>query len=142
MNELDGRFAKVSDGAMKRIVFLGVAMLALLAQAEDKAGTNTFKRIGTADSDKQYDETCIVTGKVAQVTIKEKLVFLNIDKAFPESPFTGVIFAKSTNQFGDLKALMGKSVELQGKITEHKDKPEIVLESSNQLRVVTAPIKK
>jgi len=94
------------------------------------------KTIGATQAEKFFQETVVVTGKVAQVSIREKLVYLNLDEKYPDSPLTCVIFAKSTNQFGDLKALEGKPVEVRGRIEAYKDKPQIVLTSSNQLHVV------
>jgi len=114
------------------VLFLAALALALAAQ-ETKT---EIKKIGTAEADKHYQETCIVTGKVAQVTIREKLVYLNLDKKFPDTPLTCVIFARATNQFGDLKKLEGKQVEVQGKIDEYKEKLQIILNSTNQLKVV------
>jgi len=93
-------------------------------------------RIGASQADKHFDEIAVVTGKVAQVTFRPKVVFLNIDKPFPDAPFTVVIMAKDTNCFGDLKALEGKSVEISGKIKEYKNSAEIVVASTNQLKVV------
>jgi DNA/RNA endonuclease YhcR with UshA esterase domain len=98
------------------------------------------KKISAEEADKHYDENLTVTGKVAQVTIRSKVVFLNLDQAFPNSPFTGVIFSANTNQFGDLKKLNGKDVEITGKVKKYNDRPEIVLNGTNQLRIVEQPI--
>jgi len=38
-------------------------------------------------------------------------------------------------QFGDLQKLQNQSVEISDTITEYHDKPEIILESTNQLTV-------
>jgi len=95
------------------------------------------KIIGTADAAKHYDEDVVVTGKVARVSIRPSLVFLDLDHAYPNAPFTAVIFAKSTNQFGDLPKLKQQDVEIKGKIKKYNGKPEIVLESTNQLTVLT-----
>ena len=80
----------------------------------------------------------IVTGKVAQVSIRPGIVFLNLDKPYPNSPFALVIFPAATNQFGNIKALKGASVEVKGKVTNFHGKPEIVLEKSNQLTITSA----
>lgn len=72
---------------------------------------------------------------MAQVTIREKLVYLNLDKPFPDSPFSAVIFAKNTNQFDNLPALKGKNVEIKGTVEEYRGKPQIVLEGKWQLKV-------
>jgi DNA/RNA endonuclease YhcR with UshA esterase domain len=46
------------------------------------------------------------------------------------------MFARATNRFGDLKQLEGKRVEVRGRIEEYKEKPQIILNSRNQLKVV------
>jgi DNA/RNA endonuclease YhcR with UshA esterase domain len=102
------------------------------AKAEEPA------KIGAAEAAKYVDKTMIVTGKVAQVTIRERLVYVNLDKAFPDSPFTLVVFARATNQFGDLSKLKDKNVEAKGKVEDYRGKPQIVLSSSNQLTVIEA----
>ncbi len=122
---------------MKRLVCLLAtsALITLPALAQD-AKSDSPKKIGTAEAEKHYQETCIVTGKVAQVTIREKLVYLNLDKPFPETPFAGIIFARATNQFGDLSKLKGKNVEIKGRVEDYKGKVQIILTSTNQLKVV------
>ena len=91
--------------------------------------------IGADDAAKHIDQSVVVTGMVAHVSIRPKVVFLDIDKAYPDAPFTVVIMAANTNGFGDLNALKGKSVAITGKIKSFKDKPEIVVASTNQLSV-------
>jgi DNA/RNA endonuclease YhcR with UshA esterase domain len=127
-----------NSGMIRIIVSLLVTVIAAISAHAAETNAPAPIRISTAEADKHMDESAIVTGKVAQVTIRPNIVFLNMDQAFPDSPFTAVIMAKNTNDFGDLKALEGKSVEVSGKIKAFKDKPEIVLESTNQLTVVGA----
>ena len=95
-------------------------------------------KVGTADADKYYDQTMIVTGKVMQVTIRPTVTFLNMDKAYPDSPFTVVIFHGHSSFYGDANALRGKSIEIKGKITKYREKPEIALDNTNQLTVFDA----
>ena len=94
------------------------------------------KKIGTAEASKYYDETMMVTGKVVQVTVRPNVVMLNFDQPFPNSPFTAVIFEDNLSQFGDLQKLQNQDVEVSGDITEYHGKPEIILESANQLTVI------
>ncbi len=125
---------------MKKLSLLGLILsLAVVAVQSEPTNAPAPIRISTAEADKHFDESAIVTGKVAQVTIRPKVVFLNLDKPHPDSPFTAVIFNQDTNGFGDLKSLEGKSVEISGKIKDFKDAPEIVLSSTNQLTIVTNP---
>ena len=64
------------------------------------------------------------------------MVYLNMDKAYPATPLSAVIFAAKTSLFTDLDKLKDKNVELSGKITLFRDRAQIVLESTNQLKVV------
>jgi DNA/RNA endonuclease YhcR with UshA esterase domain len=59
-----------------------------------------------------------------------------LDQPFPDSPFSAVIFPENVSQFGDLQKLKNQSVEINGTVTEYRNKPEIILESSNQVKVV------
>ncbi|HUA37636.1 MAG TPA: hypothetical protein VMA35_04460 [Candidatus Sulfopaludibacter sp.] len=122
---------------MKTILpFLTILAFALELSADETNGPTPLK-IGATDANKYYDQEMIVTGKVAQVTIRPKIVFLNLDQPFPDSPFSVVVFPSATNKFGNLKSLDGKNIELQGKVKNYHDKPEIVLDSTNQLKVIT-----
>ncbi|HTB84053.1 MAG TPA: hypothetical protein VK742_10400 [Candidatus Sulfotelmatobacter sp.] len=128
---------------MKKIAFLFPAILTLrISAAETNAVVETNDvapaKIGTSEADKHYDQLMTVTGTVAQVNVRPTIVFLNLDKPHPDSPFTCVIFPAATNQFSDLKSLEGKSVEVTGKVKKFHDAPEMVLDHSNQLVVVSA----
>lgn len=126
---------------MRTLIVVAVSIvLTLAAQAQDKKGdaapTKPLQKVSAEEAAKHYQETMIVTGKVAHVSIREKLVYINLEKNYPDSPFTCVIFARATNDFGNVKALEGKQVEVSGKIEDYHDKPQIVLNSTNQLKVV------
>ena len=122
---------------MKKLSLLGLILsLSPVAVQAEPATNSALLRISAAEADKYFDQTVVVTGKVVQVTIRPKVVFLNIDKPHPDSPFTAVIFNKDTNGF-DLTSLEGKSVEITGKIKDFKDAPEIVIASTNQLTIAT-----
>lgn len=123
---------------VKRILSFLCLAAPLVAGAADTNAPGPIK-IGTSAAAKHIDETVTVTGKVVQVTFRPKVVFLNFDAAFPQTPFNAVIMSQHTNQFGDLKALEGKQVEVTGKLKEFKDKPEMLLTRSNELQVITTP---
>ncbi|MGD0207086.1 MAG: hypothetical protein ABSC89_05720 [Verrucomicrobiota bacterium] len=110
------------------------------APALSKTDTSARLKIGAGEADKHYDQEMIVTGKVAQVTIRPTVTFLNLDKPFPNSPFTVVIFHGHSSFFGDANALKGKSIEIRGKIKNYNDKPEIALDSTNQLTVLGSTV--
>jgi len=133
------RARPVSNDRMKMFL-LPITALALTTQLALAESTNAVAsaKIGAADADKYYDQEMIVTGKVAQVTLRPTIVFINLDQPFPKSPFAAVIRSETTNQFGNLKSLQGKAVEIKGTIKKYHNKPEIVLESANQLKVMGA----
>jgi DNA/RNA endonuclease YhcR with UshA esterase domain len=104
------------------------------APALPKTNTSALLKIGTGEADKHYGQEMIVTGRVAQVTIRPKVIFLNLDRPHPDSPFTVVIFPGT--YLADAKALDGKAVEIKGKIKNYHDKPEMVLGNPDQLTVL------
>jgi hypothetical protein len=108
----------------------------LPANTNRVAPIDSHKKIGAAEASKYYDETMVVTGKVVQVTVRPNVAFLNLDQPSPNSPFTAVIFEENVSQFVDLQKLKNQAVEISGTITEYRDKPEIILESPNQIKVV------
>ena len=122
---------------MKKIILsvLMVATLAIKLSAAD-AGSPAPLKIGTLAATNYYDQMMIVTGKVAQVTIRPTVTFLNLDKSYPNSPFAVVIFHGQSSYYGDVNAVKGKSIEIRGKIIKYKGKPEIALDTTNQLTVL------
>ncbi|HTV42026.1 MAG TPA: hypothetical protein VMF08_15695 [Candidatus Sulfotelmatobacter sp.] len=112
-------------------VFLGLASNVFAGPADSSAPM----KIGALDATNFYGQEMIVTGRVAQVSIRPSIVFLNMEKPYPKSPFTLVIFSKATNQFGNLKAFKGESIEARGKIVNYHNRPEMVLEKANQIKV-------
>ena len=111
--------------------------LPLLVEPTNVAPSQTpILKIGALEAPKFYDETMTVTGRIAQVTSRPSATFIELDKPGRASPFTAVIFQESLSQFGDLEQLNGKEVELTGTVTEYHDKPEIILETADQLKAV------
>jgi hypothetical protein len=94
------------------------------------------KRIGTADASKFYDEALVVTGKVVEVTMRPSITILGLDVPSPSTPLTAVIFPENAGQFGDLQKLNNQNVEISGIITEYRNRPEIILETTNQIKLV------
>ncbi|HTR41343.1 MAG TPA: hypothetical protein VMH87_06970 [Pseudomonadales bacterium] len=122
-------------------LFLALLTTTLNLPADDTKSSAPMK-ISTWEATNYFSKEMIVTGKVAQVSVRPSVVFLNMDKPYPDSPFTLVIFPAETNQFGNIKALRGASVEVTGLITNYHDRAEIVLKDASQLKVTSpAPAK-
>ncbi|HEY3932378.1 MAG TPA: hypothetical protein VGM58_08410, partial [Verrucomicrobiae bacterium] len=90
-----------------------------------------IKKISAIEATNFYDQTVVVTGKVAQVTVRPSLTFINLDKKFPDSPLAVVIFHGHSSFFGNVNVLKGHAVEIKGQIKSYHDKPELVLDSTN-----------
>lgn len=121
-----------------RSVLLLLASLGLLfpaSGAQDTAGAGLV-RIHAVQAKQHLSQDAVVTGKVVEVNKAERLIRLNFDKPFPNQPFTVVIFARQTNLFPQIEMLKDKTVEVSGKITEYRNRPQIILASTNQLRIV------
>ena len=93
------------------------------------------ERIGTALAVKYYDETMVVTGRVVAVTARPTITILEVDQAYPNAFFTAVVFPENAGKVGDLKKFANQNVEISGSITEYRNKPEIILESAEQIKV-------
>src|SRR6476660_4893001 len=118
---------------MMKLPFTLVAALSLAATTlvAQETKTNTAVRIPAAQAKEHIGDQAVVYGKVAEVNIAEKLIRLNLEKAFPAQPFTAVIFAANTNLFPDVAKLKGKTIEVSGKIAVYRDRPQIILTGTN-----------
>ena len=102
----------------------------------DEAKTNSIIEIKAGAAKENVGKHASVSGTVAEVSKASGLVRLNFEKPFPHQPFTAVIFAHNTNGFGNLDALKGQKVEITGKISEYRSRPQIILTSTNQLKII------
>ena len=125
---------RLADEIQKHLKY-GKAVPPLPENMSAAVSTGLPRKIGAAEAAKFYDEDMVVTGKVAQVTIRPTVAFLDLDQPGRNAPFTAVIFSDNMAAFGDLQKFKNSSVEISGTITEYRGKPEIILESANQIKV-------
>ncbi|MGH7977847.1 MAG: S1/P1 nuclease [Limisphaerales bacterium] len=93
------------------------------------------EEIGTALASRYYDQDMVVTGKVAHVIVRASIAILDLDQPYPDTPMTAVVFDQNFAAFGDLQRYNGHHVALEGTITEYHSKPEMVLESPQQIKI-------
>src|SRR5215468_284135 len=103
---------------------------------ESTAKTNSPIRISASEAKEHIGAEAVVKGKIAEVNVGERITRLNFEEAYPKTPFTAVIFPRSTNQFPEIEKLKSKTVEVSGKIVAYRERPQVVLTSTNQLKVV------
>ena len=128
----------VNQQEMKPIVFLVFFFVftSLAIFGQESKTNSPSKPIPASEAKDHVNAQAIVSGKVVELYRTDKLVRLNLEKPFPNQPFTVVVFSNKTNLFPDLDKLKGKSVEVSGKITEYHEQPQIVLLTTNQLKIV------
>lgn len=94
------------------------------------------KTYSSAEAKDHAGERAAVTGYVADVVKRERVAYLNFDKKYPKNTFTGVVFEEKFEEVGDLSIYRNKNIEINGKITIYKDKPQIIITSKNQIRIL------
>ena len=93
-------------------------------------------RCTTKEAINYIGEEAIVTGVVADVFVSKKgNTFINFDGKYPKQSFTAVIFKDKKNILGDVYELIGKKVEIKGRIETYQGKPQIIMEKKEQLRI-------
>ena len=111
------------------------------AQETKTNHSNLVISIPAAEAKEHIGEQAAVKGTIAEVNQTERITRLNFDQPYPKQSFTAVIFSDKTNLFTDLDKLKGKPAEVRGKIVAYRDRPQIVLTTTNQLKIVEAEAK-
>jgi DNA/RNA endonuclease YhcR with UshA esterase domain len=123
---------------MKRFAVLAVVISLTLIAIESRADemNTVLFPIGSAEAAKWIGKQVVVTGAVAQVSVRSSLVFMNFDGAYPSNMFAAIIRNKNNKEFVNLSALGGKAVCVKGRIKDYKGKPEMELTGESQLEVL------
>lgn len=91
------------------------------------------------DAKKLKGKAGAFTGTVTKVfeANGNSVVILNFDKDF-QAAVTAVLFPKSYAAFPDMSQLKGRELLVTGKWELYKDRPEIVLTSKDQIKIIKA----
>jgi hypothetical protein len=101
-----------------------------LAETAEYSATEAAKHVG---------EPATVTDKVERAhQAQGGRNFLNMGGARPNETFTVFIPADAAEKFADWKKYEGAAITVTGKITAHNDKPEITVNTPNQITVKEA----
>jgi DNA/RNA endonuclease YhcR with UshA esterase domain len=99
-----------------------------------------------SDSAKYFlNKNVIIRGEVAEIYITKgpkPNIILNIDKPYPNQTFSVVIFNSMIQKFDyDIATeLKGKTIEVQGKLTSYKNKPQIIVKKTKDIEVLKEKI--
>jgi hypothetical protein len=79
----------------------------------------------------------VFTGLVENVhQIASGTTFMDFGGRHPNAAFTCVAMASNVNQVGDLFQYNGKTIQVRGIVGEFNGKPQIVLDSANQITLL------
>lgn len=78
----------------------------------------------------------IVIGVVSDVHVSEKVAYFNFGNKFPKNDFSGIVFKDKFSEFDDLENFKDKLVEITGNVSVYRNKPQIILNSSDQIKIL------
>lgn len=104
--------------------------------SNEKSSIANTDAISCNDASKHVGDSLTVRGYVADVFESEKVSYLNFGNKFPRNVFTCTVFAGSAGRFGELKKYRGRQVEVSGKITSYNNKPQMILWTEAQIRIL------
>ena len=118
---------------MRLLSRLGLFVLVSLALGRVSAAQQRVVPDSTAA--RYVDQTVTVEGIVAGVgsARRSATTFLNFGAAYPKQTFTAVIFRSAASRFPNPQQWEGKRVRVTGKVRLYRNRPEIILESPQQL---------
>jgi len=136
-NDLKTFLIKVGVVTAAALVVLYAAKVWLGGGARGHGDTANDDMISWRQAARHTDEYLTVEGKIVQTHKTEKVCFLNFHPDWRRS-FTAVIFASRFDAFPpDPQAhYRGKTVRVTGLIQDYKGRPEIILDSPDQIEVV------
>jgi DNA/RNA endonuclease YhcR with UshA esterase domain len=123
--------------------FAALAVLSLFPWLPLAAGGDPAKPIGPAEAAKKVDEQVTLRMEVKSAALREEVCFLNSEEDFMDAKnFTVFINREALAKFKHAKIddpaahFKGKTVQVTGKVTLYRDRPEIVLSGPDAIKVV------
>src|SRR5450631_1926029 len=115
---------------MKKIILVAVVTFASsIAFCQTKISIDSVT--------KHYGERVTVCSKVYGTKALEKVTFINLGAAYPNSLLTVVIFTKDKSKFKEAPEAMyaDKTICVTGELKEYNNKPEIIISSPEQITI-------
>ena len=98
--------------------------------------TSALQKITSKEVKKHIGDSLRITGYIADIYLGEKVAYLNFENKFPKNVFSCAIFSGKFDEFGDLSKFKNRTAEVTGRITTYKNKPQIILESKDQIKII------
>jgi hypothetical protein len=125
---------------MRWLPLLGGVLLwsASVAIADDEP-----KPIGPAEALQKVDQTIVLRMEVRSASIQGNVGFLNSESSHRDAKnFVVFLPPKVVSQFRDADIndpaahFKGKTIEVKGKVTLHREKPQIIVDRPKAIRIV------
>jgi micrococcal nuclease len=101
--------------------------------------TSAQTSIAAKDASKHLNETVTITDKIYSTKLiqNSKMVLLDLGGAHPHEYLTVVIKGENRSKFNDKpeEYYKGKQVIVTGKVIDYKGKPEIIVNSPDELKI-------
>lgn len=108
-------------------------------KSQNKSFERTYNPVAIVtplETEKYMGKDITVKGFVADVYKSDKVAYLNFVEKYPKNPFTAVIFASRFASFKDINKYETATVEVTGRVSTFKGKPQIILDSESQIKIV------
>jgi len=106
------------------------------SDGQSQGSNNSKTNITSREVKAHIGDSLTIKGFVADVYVSEKVTYLNFENKFPKNIFSCAIFSSKAEAFGDLSKYKSKEVEVTGKITTYKNKPQVILNSPDQIKIL------
>jgi DNA/RNA endonuclease YhcR with UshA esterase domain len=94
-------------------------------------------KYSTQEAKNHKGQYATVKGTVNDVHVSRTgTVFFNMDGKYPNHLFSAVIFKNDVSKFPEVNEYKGVTLEVTGVIKIYQGKPEIILKSPKQIRII------
>jgi len=123
---------KLTNTTIISLLWALLVCLATIAASQTK-----IPKYSTSEARHHEGEYATVRGTVYQVFVSRKgTVFFDIDGVYPNQPFAAVIFKGDVAHFPDVSRYQGATAEITGVIRMYQGRPEVILKSPKQIKVI------
>lgn len=103
---------------------------------ENSEEQSSLQKITSKEVKLHVGDSLIIKGYIADIYLGEKVAYLNFENKFPKNIFSCAIFSGKFGEFGDLSDYKNKNVEVYGRISVFKGKPQVILNSVKQIKII------
>lgn len=126
-------YAGIRLGAILQKYFKNTSFKSYISDLEISSDT---PHIEAVDAPKYINKTVAVCGKVFGGKAFKNFKLINVGDSYPKNPLTLLIKNSVELPYDPLTELLDKNICIHGRLTLYKDKPEIVIISNEQIRII------